>query len=192
MYVHAIDITTEISILKLTVKNSLTALNIKKIEIAFIAVFLISILNGQFIVAQLKTNDIDSEVVLQNWFRVVEDASQNFDSLKYSSVYDQISDQFFELYRNSNNQTYLNYAINEAGSNQREIIKSKLSTRELEALRSTIDKIENRELSDDYFERDEFSPDDFYTFLRISLNDSLRNKAVQLLDKWRTDLPSAF
>ena len=167
-------------------------LDIKKIEIAFITVFLISLLNGQFIVAQPQTNDIDSEVVLQNWFRVVEDASQNFDSLKYSSVYDQISDQFFELYRNSNNQTYLNYAINEAGSNQRENIKSKLSARELEAVRPTIDKIENRELSDDYFERDQFSPDDFYTFLRISLNDSLRIKAIQLLDKWSSDLPTAF
>src|SRR6056297_805471 len=101
----------------------------------------------QFIVAQPQTASNDSEEVYQNWFRVVEYASQNFDSLKYISVYDQISDEFFGLYRVSNNQIYLNYAINEAGSIQREQIKSNLSTKELEAVRSTIDKIENRELS---------------------------------------------
>jgi CHAT domain-containing protein len=166
-------------------------LTVKK-TVAFLSAILILFLCIQPVTGHSQNNIEQAEKIFQNWFEVVEHASQNYDSSSYASVYDQISEEFFKLYKSSGNSIYLNYSINEAGSIQRERIKSRLSTNELKEVKSTLDKIEKRELPDDYFQLSEFKPENFYTFIRISLNDSLETKAFQLLQHWRTDLSDVY
>ena len=161
-------------------------------KIFFIAAMSIIFIDACCNYALSQDKKQSTENIYKNWIDVVSHSSQNFDSTAYSSVYDQISSEFFSLYKETNNLTYLNYAIHESGSTQREIIKSQLSKSELDNIVDVINKVENKIVPPNYYDVKNFTPDDFYTFLRVGVPDSLTDEALDLLDKWRSDLPIAY
>ncbi len=127
--------------------------------------------------------------IFETWITVIENEYQK-DSNQL--VYDRISERFFDLYHETDQLEYLNFALHEASHLKiNEIIES-LSDQEREEVSDIIDKLLNREISSTYFDKSEFSSNDIYKFIRIDIPPEFEEKVYQLLNYWKEGLDESF
>jgi CHAT domain-containing protein len=146
-------------------------------------------------------NVIDKEIidqdyqdeVLRTWISIIENAYSFPDSSHNRiSTFNIASEDFFDLYKKSGDTIYLNFALNEADSEQRNQIISELSNYEKIKVTQIIQKLENYILPDNYFDLSPFNVEDIYHFYNINIPKEHEEKARQLLDYWSISLPQEY
>jgi len=135
----------------------------------------------------------DETEVLENWLSTLERANQ-IASTSGESVFDLTSQLLFELYLETQNSTYLNYSLHEAGRSQRLKIIANLEPEidifELQPYVS--DKLIRGAIQPAYYEIRPFSVDDVYTFIGSDIPQDLEESAKELLDYWYRNLPDVI
>lgn len=136
-------------------------------------------------------NDADEKDIYENWFSVIEGANDRTGDQNIP-IYDSIASGFLDLYRETGDSVYLNFAISEAGSALQNRIISGLSDRETAEHQRLLERIETYHLKSDDFRKREFSPSDIYLFFRADVLPEDAAIAKNLLDYWQKKIPVAF
>ena len=156
----------------------------------FIFIFIFNILLVEY---ALSTDRIilDSEQhIYGNWISVTEQAFS--ESLKGNSVYDRLSDIFFDLYRKTNNEIYLRFSLYEAHSDKLEEIVNKLSYNELESVNDLVALKTDGKIESSIYIIRPYTFDDIYLFLDFDIPSNLQENARELLDHWLSRLPEYY
>lgn len=144
--------------------------------------------------ADISSAQVEDETeVLENWLSTLERANQ-IASTSGESVFDVRSKLFFDLFIESQNPTYLNYSLHEAGRSQRERIVADIESEKdiFELLPYVADKLIRGTIQPAYYEIRPFSVDDVYTFIGSDIPQDLENSAKELLDYWYRNLPDVI
>lgn len=141
---------------------------------------------------QVSENFTDRSVY-EIWLDSFEDVYTNKENVTYDSpLYDLLSEAFFDIYQETGNSHFLNFALHEAGRNQRAQILSELSTQEKVSQESLINKLEHRFTDQDYYRIKSFSPEDIYRFHRVEIPTEYEDQAKLLLDYWLKELHNQY
>lgn len=138
----------------------------------------------------IQTDQYEDQTVYKNWYDV-QIKTQFSESNTNSSVYDRLSENFYSLYKLTNHDIYLNYALFEAGGNKRQEIISQLSSEEKSNLKEIID-LRSGEIPTDIYSIRPFSPKDLYLFLMVAIPDTLKAEASALLSHWNETLSENY
>src|SRR5690625_5173254 len=126
-----------------------------------------------------------------NWFSVINEALEN-SAAQSVPTYDRNAAGFLELYRETGEIVYLNFALSEGGHAMQSDILSRLSGEELEKLHPHLNIIDTNLLSPEDVRMREFSPSDVYLFFLGDIPPENKAQARELLDAWQKRLPEAF
>ncbi len=129
--------------------------------------------------------------IYDNWFSVINEALEN-PAAQPVPTYDRIAAGFLDLYQETGEIVYLNFALSEGGHAMQSDILSRLSGEELEELHPHLNIIQTNLLSPEDVRMREFSPSDIYIFVRADIPPENRDQARELLDAWQKRLPEAF
>lgn len=129
--------------------------------------------------------------IYENWFSVINVVIENPDS-QHVPIYDRIAAGFLDLYRETGETVYLNFALSEGGHTMQSDILSRLSEEERGKLRHHLDIIHTNQLKPEDLRMREFSPSDIYIFIRADIPSELRVQSRELLDAWQEKIPEAF
>ena len=148
---------------------------------------------GFEVFASASQTDTKNEDALSVWLKVIDEAysSQN---LRDQNAYQWISNRFFDLYIETDKTEYLNFALHEAGRNQREIIVDKFKSKDIiyDLLPDHAYKLLDNVIVEDYFAIREFSSSDIYRFLRLEIPNNQKENAELLLNYWFEKLPETY
>lgn len=134
----------------------------------------------------IQADQHEEQMIYNNWFDVQQKTLIDTTNTN-TPFYDRLSESFFSLYLKTQQEIYLQYALFEAGRNKREEIISRLSADEINSISKTI-SLQNGEVTSELYSMRSFSPNDIYTFLLISIPDSLEEEAETLLNHWDSSL----
>jgi len=161
---------------------------IRNIFIQF--VFLLIILPIDYAQSVNRISVVSEHQVYQNWIFATEKAYS--DKQNEISVYDRLSGIFFDLYRESNNETYLKFSLYEAGIRKREEIIDKLTKDEIESVQNLISILRNGVSDSTHYMIRPYSFDDIYLFLDFEIPREFQQNARELLDYWLRRLPEYY
>jgi len=130
-------------------------------------------------------------IVYKNWLEVLENSIEVSKNSDFSS-YQIAALEYYELYKETNENYYLNYALHEAGKSLREDFLKTLGPEQISRNKPIIEKLENNKVTREYFKIREFSPDDIYTYVGTEISDSLTSNSKQLLDFWHSSLDKVY
>ncbi len=133
----------------------------------------------------------DDRNVYETWIEIVENTYQHHTE-DDPVIYTVIAENFYRIYRETNNAVYLNFALHEAGRSVREEIFERLSDEEIESNALLIDKLYHNRISPDLYNIREFSPGDIYLFYVHQVPEEYQDNALELLDYWYDKLPDLF
>lgn len=143
--------------------------------------------------AQDKLNPDYQNEVLMNWISVVEDGYSIRDTTKNSSsIYDRISESFFDLYKNSGDIVYLKYSLHEADHDKRNEIIRRLTVNELDMVSYIAGIYDHHEFPEHFYELASFSAANIYHFYRIPVPEANIEDVIRLLDHWENELPELY
>ncbi len=143
--------------------------------------------------AQDKLNPDYQNEVLMNWISVVEDGYSIRDTTKNSSsIYDRISESFFDLYKNSGDIVYLKYSLHEADHDKRNEIIRRLTINELDMVSYIAGIYDHDEFPEHFYELASFSAANIYHFYRIPVPEANIEDVIRLLDHWENELPELY
>ncbi len=133
---------------------------------------------------------ITDDLIYENWLLAVDNAY----SVHNGNLpgFEKLSDFFLELYRKTNEQTYLRFSLYEAGRQKREEIIDQLTNVETESLESLILLLRNGITDTTDYKIRAYSFDDIYLFLDFDIPTNFRNHARELLDYWFRSLPEYY
>lgn len=134
--------------------------------------------------------DFGEEVVYDNWLSIqkaVQDPSISEDARR-----NQISEKYYSLYKATNNNVYLNFALHEAVREKRVEIIDRLSNQERSSISDVIEKLIDRTTSEEHFYLRDFSARDIYTFYGAPIPDDMTDEARDLLEYWLDSLPEEY
>jgi CHAT domain-containing protein/tetratricopeptide (TPR) repeat protein len=138
-----------------------------------------------------QQNAISDKVIYEDWLSVTEKVHLN-GTESVTSVYDRLSDEFFHLYRSTGNTIYLVFSLHEAGKAKRAEITGRLTESEFESVSGTLKKLNDAQISADYYDIQPFGPENIYHFWGITIPDELEEQAIGLLDYWAEQLPATY
>lgn len=133
-----------------------------------------------------QDNQYDEQAVYRNWSNILEQTNSDTTDREIP-LYNEISENFYDLFRLTGNNNYLHFALYEAGREKREEIISRLSDNEIIDVDGTINILNGNIDSETYSIRP-FSPDDLYLFMMRQIPDSLKHDAEDLLNHWDATL----
>jgi CHAT domain-containing protein len=147
--------------------------------------FLIISLYQSICIAQADTT------IYNNWLEVLEESIESSKESDLSS-YQIAAVKYFDLYSETGEIHYLDFALHEAGRSLRNDFLKNLTEKERSLIKPTIEKLENNEITRDYLQLREFSPRDIYTFVGAEIPDSLSSDTKELLNFWYKSLENTY
>lgn len=161
---------------------------LKHLYIASIFIFGTCFLSQTALAIQTDSGEL---AIYENWLSVQEAVNQDTTN-NNSPIYDRLSEGYFSLYKSTNNIAYLKFSLYEAGRSKRDEIVNRLTKQEVVEVQETIDLLNNRILSAEFYSKQPFSYEDIYKFLIFRIPDSLQTEANDLLDYWLNTLPDTY
>src|SRR5690625_7564390 len=119
--------------------------------------------------------------IYDNWFSVINEALAH-PAAQPVPTYDRIAAGFLDLYQETGEIVYLNFALSEGGHAMQSDILSRLSGEELEKLHPHLNIIDTNLLSPEDVRMREFSPSDVYLFFLVDVPPENKAQARELLD----------
>jgi CHAT domain-containing protein len=153
---------------------------------------LLNLCNLSSAFSQDSSNDSES-LVYENWLSVTERTYQDYILSEIgTSIYDELSDAYYSLYRETGDTIYLVYALHEAGRGKRDDIKSRLTEPEISSVENTLKKLNDNEVDSAFYEIQSFTKHNIYHFHGLSIPEEYEDLAEKLLEYWYKQLPSTY
>lgn len=128
--------------------------------------------------------------IYDNWLSVqksIQDSSNNEIPFR-----NRISEKYLNLYQDTDNIVYLDFALHEALSEKRHEIIDQLSDQEGREISDVIEKLIRGNFRSDYLSIRDFSASDIYTFHGPDISGEKQDQARKLLDYWLSTLPQDY
>jgi CHAT domain-containing protein len=137
-------------------------------------------------IAEAQNATLSDEEIYKAWYNVLDSAREKSSNSDLSN-YDIAATGFLDLYEETNDIRFLEFALYESGRTLREKIVSGLNNTEKKYLQESIDKLLNDVINANHYAVRNFQPIDIYTFLGSPIPDDLIDEAEILLNHWLTN-----
>ncbi|MDR9367157.1 MAG: hypothetical protein RI575_17610, partial [Balneolaceae bacterium] len=134
----------------------------------------------------VQADQFEEQTIYNNWLNVQERTQLDTTDAN-TTLYNRLSENYYALFKITDNTVYLRYALFEAGREKREEIISELTESELSDVEETINILNGIINSETYSIRP-FSPDDLYLFMMVQIPEDLKEDAKALLNHWHETL----
>lgn len=137
-------------------------------------------------IAEAQNVSLSDEEIYKAWYNILETAREQSSDSNFSN-YDIAANGFLELYKETNDIRFIEFALYESGRSLREEIVSGLNEVEKTKLSGTLDKILDSNIHSNHYALRDFQPSDIYLFLGPPIPDELKGDAENLLNHWLTN-----
>jgi len=160
-----------------------------------IRILSIFVIAGSFTLSSnliLAQSDAQEEYIFEQWIGIVKKNYADNESSEVE-IYTRLAENFYQKYRETSNQDFLNFAFHEAGRVLRSEIITRLTEEELATVSDVVQKMHHKIIPDDYYQIREFGPSDIYSFIGYdNIPEEMEEEALALLDYWYITLDDSY